>query len=175
MKRLFWLMVGMGLGVWAYRRYQQRGLEGLGLGELSEGSTRLTERSQEFMDSGRLFADSGKQLVDEGKQFAQTAVETAQMRGRAVVDKVKSQTGMGDKDLSEAARGIAGSVAAAAQDTAKQAQQHGRAVAEETKQGGANLERMKSHAQSLATDLKDTSQRLSEDVREEAGGDSANR
>ena len=91
MHRLYWLIVGIIIGVFAYRYFREQGGEIPGFESLGEGGQRLSERGREFANSGRQFAESGRQLASEGRQFAQTAADTAQARGREVVDTVKAQ------------------------------------------------------------------------------------
>ena len=90
MHRLYWFFLGMIAGAFTYR-YLQEGGEIPGFESLGEGTRRLSERGREFAESGRKFAESGKQLAQEGRTFARTAADTAQSRGRDVMDTVKTQ------------------------------------------------------------------------------------
>ncbi|HEX6513266.1 MAG TPA: hypothetical protein VF157_13265, partial [Chloroflexota bacterium] len=76
MNRLFWLMVGMILGAYAYHYFRLQEGQIPGFEPLGDSARRVSERGREFAASGRQFAESGRQLMDESRQFAQTAVET---------------------------------------------------------------------------------------------------
>lgn len=93
MHRLYWLIAGIIAGIWGYRWFYEQGNQVPGFESLGEGGRRLTERGREFAESGRQFMATGRQLASEGRQFAQTAVDTAQARGRDMVETVKAQTG----------------------------------------------------------------------------------
>lgn len=93
MHRLFWLIAGIIAGIWGYRYFREQGGQVPGFESLGEGGRRLTERGKEFAESGRQFVETGRQLANESRQFAQIAVDTAQARGREVVESVKAQAG----------------------------------------------------------------------------------
>ena len=92
MHRMFWFAAGIVAGIWGYRWFYEQGKPVPGFESLGEGGRRLSERGREFAESGRHFVETGRQLASEGRQFAQTAVDTAQARGRDVVETVKAQT-----------------------------------------------------------------------------------
>ena len=167
MKRLFWLGTGMVLGAWMYRYFREEGGQVPGFESLGESGRRLTERGREFADSGRHFAASGRQLMDEGRQFAQTAMGTAQSRGREVVDTVKTQAG---KLQSADVGRLAEHTREAAREAGQTAQRHARSMAEESKQsGGPTPEQAKAHGKALKDELRGTAERLREDVQHEVG------
>lgn len=91
MHRFYWFTLGIIVGIFSYRYFREQGGTVPGFESLGESGRRLTERGKEFTDSGRQFVDSGRQLANESRQFAQTAADTAQARGRDVVDTVKAQ------------------------------------------------------------------------------------
>jgi len=93
LKRLFWLMTGMALGVWAYRYYLDQSEQGA-LGDLTERSRRLSERGKAFAESGRALAQESREFVGVARGTAESAINTAQERGRDVAHKVRVRTGM---------------------------------------------------------------------------------
>ena len=131
MNRLFWLMAGMILGAAMYRYFREQGGEIPGFETLGEQSHRLQERGREFAESGRRFADSGRQLADESRQFGQVAMETARMRGREMVENVRSQaSSLQGTDMGEMAQDIGREAGEAARESASSVQRHTRASRE---------------------------------------------
>jgi|GEM_PF-7086221 hypothetical protein len=94
MYRLFWLVAGMIIGAAAYRYFREQGGRVAGFETVGDEARRLQERGREFAEAARRLGETARLLADEGRVFAQTAVNSAQSRGREVMENVRGQASL---------------------------------------------------------------------------------